>query len=189
MELKRIEKREEGKFLNRYNLHYKTRNGHDKIYEIVSHSKELTAETLNTNTTDAVVIVCFNKDKTKICMNREFRLAVNKHVYNFPAGLVDPGEEFMVSASRELQEETGLEIVEILHKMGDCFSAIGLSNEKSKFIICIADGEFGGNNDECEEIAPGWYSKEELKALLDTEMFSARAQLFSYLWANDLINI
>lgn len=43
-------------------------------------------------------------------MNREFRLAVGDWVYNFPAGLIDAGEEPVESAKRELWEETGLEL-------------------------------------------------------------------------------
>ena len=54
--------------------------------------------------------------------------------------------------------------------------------------IGTAIGEFGGNNNEFEEIVPNWYTKEELRQMLETEMFSARAQLFAYLWANNLLD-
>lgn len=189
MELKNIEKVSQGEFLSKYNLNYVTKSGKTKVYEMVSHNHNLTVESLKNGKTDAVVIVVFNKDRSKICINKEFRLAVNRHIMNFPAGLIDPGEEFIESARRELWEETGLNLVEITNVLGESFSAVGMSDEKSKLIIGIADGEFGGNHNELEEIEPDWYSKEEVKELLKTEMCAARTQLLLYLWANDMLNI
>lgn len=189
MELQYIEKKENGKYIKRYDLHYKTREGNEKIYEMVSHNNNETADTLSNNKTDAVIIACFNKDFSKICITKEYRLAVNNWIMNFPAGMIDEGETFIEAARRELKEETGLNIVEVLHTLPDSFSSVGLSNEKSKFIIVVADGDFGGNNNEYEEIIPGWYTKEEVNQLLKETMFSGRAQLFSYLWANNMINL
>ena len=34
MELQYIEKKENGKYIKRYDLHYKTREGNEKIYEM-----------------------------------------------------------------------------------------------------------------------------------------------------------
>ena len=36
MKFKRMEAKEQGKFLHRYDLHYEDKNGHDRCYEIVS---------------------------------------------------------------------------------------------------------------------------------------------------------
>ena len=65
MELQYIEKKENGKYIKRYDLHYKTREGNEKIYEMVSHNNNETIDTLSNNKTDAVIIACFNKDFSK----------------------------------------------------------------------------------------------------------------------------
>lgn len=57
MQLKRIEKICTGKYINRYNLIYNTKNNNSKIYEIVSHDKDLSLEDVsNEEKTNAVVI-------------------------------------------------------------------------------------------------------------------------------------
>jgi 8-oxo-dGTP diphosphatase len=55
-------------------------------------------------------MVTFSKDRSKILLLQEFRLACNNWVYNFPGGLSDEGESPENTAKRELKEETGLEI-------------------------------------------------------------------------------
>ena len=49
----------------------------------------------------------------RILVSREYRMAMAQWIYNFPAGLIDPGETPEESAKRELWEETGLELVGI----------------------------------------------------------------------------
>lgn len=43
----------------------------------------------------------------RILLLRQFRGAVNKEIYELPAGKIDPGEVPMEAAIRELEEETG----------------------------------------------------------------------------------
>ena len=99
MDFVNISNKNEGRFICRYDIEYKTALGNTKMYEMISRDKDLkTFEELTKIKTDAVVLVIYNKDKSKILLNREFRLAVGKFVYNFPAGLVDAGESFEVAA-------------------------------------------------------------------------------------------
>ena len=37
-----------------------------------------------------------------------------------------------------------------------------------------------------EEITPGWYTREEMRALLRSEPFAARTQAYCYAWAYDI---
>ena len=58
MKFKGIRKREEGKFITRYDVAYETADQKEKIYEIISRSKALDSiEALNGSTPDSVVII------------------------------------------------------------------------------------------------------------------------------------
>ena len=108
MNFKGIEKKEAGKFITRYDITYETVDNQKKVYEIISRKKDMeTYEALHGDKPDAVVIIATNETGDKLLVNKEFRLAVGDWVYNFPAGLIDPGEKPQESARRELWEETG----------------------------------------------------------------------------------
>ena len=109
MKFKGIEKKEEGKFITRYDLTYETEEHQEKIYEIISRNKNIESfEQLHGNRADAVVIIVTDKSGKKILLNKEYRMAVGDWVYNFPAGLIDAGETVQEAAKRELLEETGV---------------------------------------------------------------------------------
>ena len=186
MELKSIEKKEEGKFITRYDLHYETEDGSAKTYEIISRDKDIESEDrLKTKKIDAVVLIMTTPDESKILLNKEFRMACGDWVYNFPAGLIEEGETPDIAAARELYEETGLRITEIDDKLGLSFSAVGFSNEKNACIIGTAEGTIKPSNSEFEEIEANWYTKEEVRELLRTKPFAARTQAYCYLWSRD----
>ena len=110
-------------------------------------------------------------------------MAVGDWVYNFPAGLIDEGEEPAESAKRELWEETGLELYEMEDFIGPSYSAVGFSNEINVCVVGKARGSFKPSTSTVEEIEPGWYTKAELRELLKTARFAARTQAYSYLWS------
>lgn len=184
MEFKSIEKREEGRFITRYNIAYETVDGKEKIYEMISRAKNMTTfEDLSQHQTDAVVVIVEDEARERILLNKEYRMAVGGFVYNFPAGLIDPGETPTESAVRELKEETGLDLLEILDVIPDSYSAVGFSNEKNQCVVGIAGGEFAPSTSTVEEIEAGWYTKAEIRELLKTEAFAARSQAYCYLWS------
>lgn len=184
MDFVNISKKNEGKFICRYDIEYKTALGNTKMYEMISRDKDLkTFEDLTEVKTDAVVLVIHNSDKSKILLNREFRLAVGKFVYNFPAGLVDPGESFEVAAKRELWEETGLDLVKINNVWPVSYSAVGVTNETSVVVEGIAEGTFKPSTSDEEEIEAGWFTKEEVIDLMKNEPFASRTQAYCMLWA------
>lgn len=185
MEFLGIEKREEGRFITRYNVSYKTLDGNVKNYEMISRSPNIDSfEKLHGKAADAVVIIATDETGEKILINKEFRLAPGEWVYNFPAGLIDPGEVPEQSAARELMEETGLELYQIDDIINTSYSAVGFSNETNMCVVGKARGEFKPSTSAVEEIEAGWYTKEEVRELIKTSKFAARTQAYCYVWSN-----
>ncbi len=179
-----IEKKEQGKFITRYDITYETVDKKTKVYEMISRNPDLkTQKELANHPADSVVLIIHNEAGDKLLLNKEFRMACGDFVYNFPAGLIDPGEEFMESAARELKEETGLDLVRIDEVLGESFSAIGFSNEKNVCVVGVAEGEFAPSSSTVEEIEAKWFTKAEVRELLEKEYFAARTQCYCYLWS------
>lgn len=184
MKFKGIEKKQEGKFINRYDVTYETVDNKEKVYEIISRKRALNnIVDLQGDKPDAVVVIVNDESGEKILINKEFRLAVGDWVYNFPAGLIDPGEVPEQSAKRELWEETGLELYEITDFIGESYSAVGFSNEINVCVVGKARGEFKESTSTVEEIEAGWYTKAEIRELLKTAKFAARTQAYCYMWS------
>ncbi|MBE5807062.1 MAG: NUDIX hydrolase [Clostridiales bacterium] len=184
MKYRGIRKIHEGKFITRYDVDYVTAQGHEKTYEIVSRNRDIrTLEDLQNNRPDSVIMILTDMTGERILVSREYRMAMAQWIYNFPAGLIDPGETPEQSAKRELWEETGLELARIDDVLDGSYSAIGFSNERNICVFGAASGEFRESTSDAEEIVPGWYTKEEMRALLRTEMFAARTQAYCYAWA------
>src|SRR6202522_178783 len=59
----------------------------------------------------SVVILAIDKSKSKknpwIVVERQYRHAANQYLWELPAGKLDPGEDALAGAKRELAEETG----------------------------------------------------------------------------------
>jgi ADP-ribose pyrophosphatase len=59
----------------------------------------------------SVVILAVDKSKSKknpyIVMERQYRHAANQYLWELPAGKLEPGEDPLLGAKRELAEETG----------------------------------------------------------------------------------
>lgn len=186
MILKNIKKIVDGKFIHRYDITYETADGGTKVYEMISRNPDIkTQADLKSGKPDAVVVIMHDETGQKILINKEFRLATGAWVYNFPAGLIDPGETPQESAARELREETGLEVKSIEDYINLSYSAVGFSNETNVCVVGTAGGTFKKSTSVVEEIEPGWYTKEEVRSLLKTQPFAARTQAYCYLWSKE----
>lgn len=187
MEFKAMKKVYGGKFIDRYDIEYETNDGNVKVYEMISRDHNMSSfDDLRKAKNEAVILIMTDEAGERILLNHEFRMATGEWVYNFPAGLIDPGETPEEAAARELREETGLRLVSMDTVLGPSFSAIGFSNERTLTMIGTAAGEFHESSSAEEEIEPGWYTKAEVRDLIrNNELFAARTQAFCYPWSKE----
>ena len=101
---------------------------------------------MNAGKADVVVIVAAieTDEGRKLVVTKEFRVPLWDYEYGFPTGLIDDGEDVQQTVSRELKEETGLELVRIKHISPPVFSSAGLTDESCHMVLAEAQGEVSG---------------------------------------------
>jgi len=169
-------------YLKLYNAEYINKNGKPKNWSIASR-KDLT--TLKNNyfngtedNVDAVIIVATHVDKAthsnenKLVVIRQFRVPLNDYVYEIPAGLIDPGEDFETTVKRELKEETGLDLLKIDYSKtkSKAYISTGMTDESAALVYCTCHGEISKDYLEPDEdIEIMLLSKQEAKSLIDSK--------------------
>jgi ADP-ribose pyrophosphatase len=76
----------------------------------------------------AVVMAAID-DAGQVYLVRQYRHAVRRDLLELPAGTLEPGEEPLAAAKRELQEEVGLQADEWT-PLGFFYSSPGFANER-----------------------------------------------------------
>ena len=175
-----FQKVKDGKYLKNYEITYLNKAGREKKYEIVSR-KELTSVEDIGAAPSGVSIVATCKDK--LLLLHEFRMGVNRKVYNLCAGMIEEGESIEECIARELYEETGLQLLTIKKILPPSFAAVAISDTTTYIAFAEVEGDFSDHSSENEEIDAAFYSKEEVKELIETEYFSSRAQMAAYFFA------
>lgn len=131
-------KRKDG-WIKAYDLHYELENGSAYIYEMVSRRDIRTPEELSASHVDAIQIVPIFADGD-VLVSHEFRYPINARAYGFCSGLVDAGESASEAAARELAEETGLSVVEVLGELPAAYSTDGMSDENLSIVFALVEG-------------------------------------------------
>ncbi len=175
-----IEKVKDGKYLKNYEITYLNKIGKEKKYEIVSRRNLNGIEDLG-SAPSGVSIVATHNDK--LLLLHEFRMGVNQKVYNLCAGMMEANETIEECIARELYEEAGLQVKEIKKILPPSFAAVAFSDTTTYIAFVDAAGEISDHTSDNEEIEAAFYTKEEVKKLLETEMFSSRAQMAAYFFA------
>ena len=88
-------------------------------------------------------------DAGELVMERQFRYPLSRHMIEVPAGKIDPGEDPLATARRELKEETGYTASEWTH-VATIHLAIGYSNERIEIYLAKGLGREMAKLDEEE---------------------------------------
>ncbi len=73
-------------------------------------------------------------DDNSVVLERQYRYPVRQHCYELPAGKKELGEASLLTAQRELKEETGYEAND-WRSLGSLLPSIGYSDEHIEFFI------------------------------------------------------
>lgn len=97
------------------------------------------------NNLDGVIIYSvYGEKREQVVLVRQYRYSLDDYIYEFPAGLVEPGEDFHSAAVREMKEETGLEL-EVLEVdpayERPYFTTVGMTDESCATVYGYAKGE------------------------------------------------
>ena len=128
------------------------------------------------NTPDGVIIYSVVKGEDgveRVVLIRQYRYPIDAYIYEFPAGLVDPEEDYAQAAVRELKEETGL----ALHPIKAApeyekpyFTTIGMTDESWAAVYGYASGTISQiYQEESEEIEVILADKNEVRRILREE--------------------
>ena len=169
----------ENRFLNMYNLDIEKRTGETGLYHIASRAHSAAELKLNTreNRPDGVIIYAlYGESKDRVVLIRQYRFSIGDYIYEFPAGLVDEGEDFHAAGIRELKEETGLtfhpiEVDTIYSK--PYFTTIGMTDESCAAVYGTADGEISRDGlEDSEDIEVVLADRNEIRRILKEEHVS-----------------
>lgn len=175
--INRITKLTDSRFLNMYELDATNRVGGKVDYFVASRAKKVEDMKISTKdweSPDGVIIYSlYGEKKDKVILVRQYRYSIDDYIYEFPAGLVDEGENFKEAAVREMKEETGLTFrpldVEPMYEK-PCFTTIGMTDESCATVYGYASGQVSRKNLEPnEEIEVVLADKEEVRRILKEE--------------------
>jgi len=127
--------------------------GRHTYYDLVSHPGGAVMAALN--------------EKNEFCLITQPRPAVEEHVWEFPAGCLEPQEPPLETAKRELEEETGF-VAETWFDLGSIVTAPGYCDEKLYLFAAKELTETSTNFDDEEQIESHWLTVSEIEEKVNT---------------------
>ena len=104
-------------------------------------------------------------ENNNACLIRQFRHAANGYIWEFPAGILDPNEEPLTAAQRELKEETGLN-AKTWQSLGSLISTPGFCTERL-YLFLATDLETGqASLEQHEVIETHWKPVSEIESMI-----------------------
>lgn len=141
-----VNKETDNPFLNLYALDATTRAGDTIHYYVASRAKgaqDLRAISHRENPDGVILYGVWGENRDKLVLIRQYRYPLGDYVYEFPAGLVEPGEDITQAGIREMWEETGLTFTPVESKSGSrpFFTSIGMTDESCAMCFGYCTGQ------------------------------------------------
>ena len=129
----------------------------------------------------ASAVVAIDEDN-RIIMEKQFRYALNDYLLEIPAGKLDAGEDPLVCAKRELEEETGIIASEWI-SLGSIATSPGFCNEVIHLYVAkgLSKGKIHWDEDEYVEVER--YTFDELLQRISEEKIKDSKTLSALLLA------
>ncbi len=158
----------EGRIVNLYLETVRLPDGQEATREIIRHK-------------GAVAIVPVHDDG-RVVLVRQFRLPAGQRLLEVPAGTLEPGEDPVDCAVRELQEEAGLYPGQ-LTRLGGIFTAPGYTSEYIHLFVAtdLRPSALRGDADEFLEVVT--LTLDEALALIDRGEVADGKTIAALLWA------
>ena len=167
-----IKKQTDNRFLNLYELDATFRDGSRAPYYVASRRKSVDALKASThdNHADGVILYgVYGEEKDKVVLIRQYRYPIDGYVYEFPAGLVEAGEDMLEAGAREMFEETGLNFTPV-QTARPFFTSIGMTDESCGTVFGYCSGApTSANQEGSEDIQVVLADRKECKRILKEE--------------------
>ena len=120
-------------------------------------------------------------DDGRVCLIRNYRVAVDQTLIELPAGTLEPNEDPAVTAARELEEETGYRAAEV-RQLCEFFMSPGVLSER--MVLFLATGLTSGpaRLEHGEQIEPFVLSWQEAMSLVERGEIRDAKSLVGLLW-------
>lgn len=173
----KVRKVTRGKFVNMFEVTFKNPNGQIK-YEVVTR-KALPQCLTSVLKSDAVLALPYSyvNGSTIVYLIKEFRYPVGDYIYELPAGLIEKDEDGRSAVVRELEEEIGAKVINIIQTEKSSYTSAGLTDESIECYEAEVEVDEKQHLESSESIEVVPTKLEDIEKLLETKKFGTQAQL------------
>ncbi len=176
VEIKEVIRQTQNKFLNMFEYRGINKVGRDFRYFVASRAEkdeDLKAVSGENHPDGVIMYALYGEKKDRVVLIRQFRIPLGCYIYEFPAGLVDKGEDYRAAAVREMHEETGLVFSPVdADEMFEAarYTTAGLTDESCCMVYGYASGEPSRKYlEEGEDIQIILADRDEIRRILKEE--------------------
>ena len=173
--IKGVKRLTDNRFLNLYELDARQRNGEAIRYYVSSRARsteDLKAVSGQRRADGVIMYGVYGENRDRLVLIRQYRYPLGDYIYEFPAGLVEPGEDVRKAGIREMFEETGLTFTP--RDGGDFerpfFTTVGMTDESCAMVFGYCEGiPSNANQEAAEDIQVVLADRTECRRILKEE--------------------